>query len=195
MRMFAIEHSLSEYRADFVFYGGAWLPLLAYLALATPVSMRWAVVSLSMIGIATWSLVEYLLHRFVMHGLRPFKEWHIAHHQHPTALICTPTILSAALMVLLVFLPALVLVDLWHAYGLTFGMLSGYLAYTVTHHTMHHGRAGRSWPKLAARAQAVACAASYGGKQSLRRDQCVLGSCVPLGPHGTALRRKTRMDD
>lgn len=145
--MFAIEHSLSEYRADFVFYGGVWLSLLAYLALATPVSMRWDVVSLTMVGIATWSLVEYLLHRFVLHGLRPFREWHTAHHQHPTALICTPTILSATLMVLLVFLPALALVDLWHAYGLTFGMLSGYLAYTVTHHSMHHGRACPHWLK------------------------------------------------
>ncbi len=145
MRLFTIGHSRSEYRADFVVYGAVWLSLLAYLALATPVSMSWIVVTLSVGGIAAWSLAEYGLHRFVLHGLRPFGDWHAAHHRHPIALICTPTLLSAALILSLVFLPALALTDLWRACGLTFGMLSGYLAYTVTHHAMHHGRAGRRW--------------------------------------------------
>jgi cyclopropane-fatty-acyl-phospholipid synthase len=145
LRLFTIEHSVSEYRADFVVYGAAWLSLLAYLTLATPGSMRWSVVSLSIIGSVAWSLVEYLVHRFVLHGLRPFSDWHTAHHRHPTALICTPTLLSAALMVSLVLLPALALADRWGAFGLTFGMLSGYLAYTVTHHAMHHGRTARRW--------------------------------------------------
>jgi hypothetical protein len=39
LRLFTIEHSLSEYRADFVVYGAVWQSLLAYLALATPSSM------------------------------------------------------------------------------------------------------------------------------------------------------------
>jgi sterol desaturase/sphingolipid hydroxylase (fatty acid hydroxylase superfamily) len=145
VRLFTIEHSLSEYRTDLMVYGGAWLSLLAYLALATPAPMRWVVVFLSLAGIASWSLVEYLLHRFVLHCIRPFSDWHTAHHRRPTALICTPTILSAALMVSLVFLPAFALAGPWHACGLTFGMLSGYLAYTVTHHMVHHGRARGSW--------------------------------------------------
>jgi cyclopropane-fatty-acyl-phospholipid synthase len=96
-----------------------------------------------MVGLVAWSLVEYVVHRSVLHGLRPFSDWHTPHHRHPSAPICTPTVLSAALMVSLVFLPALALADLWHACGLTFGMLSGYLAFTVTHHAMLHGRAGR----------------------------------------------------
>lgn len=162
MRLFTIEHSLSEYRADFVVYGSAWLSLLAYLALATPVSMRWDVVNLSILGIAAWSLVEYLVHRFVLHGLRPFSDWHTAHHQHPTALICTPTLLSSALLVFLVFLPALALADRWHAFGVTFGMLSGYLAYTLIHHAMHHGSAGRRWLRGRKRWHAVHHAAGRG---------------------------------
>ncbi|MEO8858821.1 MAG: sterol desaturase family protein [Burkholderiaceae bacterium] len=145
MRLFTIEHTVSGYRADFVVYGVAWVSLLTYLVLGTPGLMRWSVVGLSLVGIATWSLVEYVLHRFVLHHLRPFSDWHAAHHRHPTALVFTPTLLSAALMVSLVFLPALALTDLWHACGLTFGMLSGYLAYTVMHHVVHHGRATGSW--------------------------------------------------
>ncbi|MEO8124681.1 MAG: sterol desaturase family protein, partial [Burkholderiales bacterium] len=90
-------------------------------------------------------LVEYALHRIVLHHLRPFSDWHAEHHRHPAALIFTPTVLSAALLVALVFLPALALTNLWHASGLTFGMLSGYLAYTVIHHAMHHGRVARGW--------------------------------------------------
>ncbi|MEO7129310.1 MAG: sterol desaturase family protein, partial [Rhodoferax sp.] len=105
---------------------------------------------------------EYALHRFVLHGLHPFSDWHAAHHRHPTALICTPTVLSAGLMVSLVFLPALALVDLWHACGLTFGMLSGYLAYTLTHHAMHHGRAARGWLQGRRRCHALHHAAGSG---------------------------------
>ncbi|MEO8124603.1 MAG: sterol desaturase family protein, partial [Burkholderiales bacterium] len=142
-------------RADFVVYGAAWLSLLAYLMLATPAPIRWSVVGLSIVGIATWSLVEYALHRLVLHHVRPFSDWHAAHHRHPTALICTPTILSAALMVSLVFVPALALTNLWHAGGLTFGMLSGYLAYTLTHHAMHHGRVAGSWLKGLRRSHAL----------------------------------------
>ncbi len=145
LRLFTIEHSLSEYRADFVVYGAAWLSLLAFLVLGAPGPLRWSIAALSIVGIVAWSLVEYVLHRFVLHGLRPFSDWHTAHHRHPTALICTPTVLSAALIALLVFLPALALASLWHACGLTFGMLSGYLAYTLTHHAMHHGHAARRW--------------------------------------------------
>jgi sterol desaturase/sphingolipid hydroxylase (fatty acid hydroxylase superfamily) len=145
LRLFTIEQSPRAYRADFLVYGLAWLTLLAYLALATPRPMQWNIVGLSIVGLAAWSLLEYVLHRFVLHGLRPFSDWHTVHHRHPTALIGTPTVLSAALMVSLVFLPALALADLWHACGLTFGMLSGYLVYTLTHHAMHHGHAARGW--------------------------------------------------
>jgi hypothetical protein len=87
LRLFTIEHSQSEYRADFVVYGAVWQFLLAYVALATPVSMRWIVVNLCVVGIAVWSLAEYVLHRFVPHGLRPFSDWHAAHHEHSIALI------------------------------------------------------------------------------------------------------------
>lgn len=47
--------------------------------------------------------MKYLLHRFVIHGVQPFKSWHREHHERPNALICLPTVLSAALILILVF--------------------------------------------------------------------------------------------
>ncbi len=68
-----------------------------------------------------------------------------ADHAHPTALICTPTLVSGALIALLIFLPALLLSNLWRASALTLGMLTGYLAYSCIHHAVHHWHGGGRW--------------------------------------------------
>ena len=96
-------------------------------------------------GLASWTLVEYAMHRYVLHGMQPFRRWHAAHHERPQALICTPTLLSGTLIIVLVFIPALTLGDVWGASALTLGILAGYLAYTVTHHATHHWHADLAW--------------------------------------------------
>jgi sterol desaturase/sphingolipid hydroxylase (fatty acid hydroxylase superfamily) len=128
-------------------YGTAVLLLAAYLLAAGPHEQRLALLAWVAAGLGSWSAIEYGLHRFVLHGLQPFRRWHAEHHQRPTALICAPTILSATLIVGLVFLPALVLGNLWQACALTLGVLVGYLAYSVTHHATHHWRADNAWLK------------------------------------------------
>jgi hypothetical protein len=55
-------------------------------------------VALALLGLVAWTLLEYALHRFVLHGLQPFRTWHAEHHRRPRALIGTPTILSATLI-------------------------------------------------------------------------------------------------
>lgn len=100
-----------------------------------------------LVGLLGWTAVEYALHRFVVHGLQPFQRWHAQHHQRPRALICAPTMLSATLIATLVFLPALVLGDLWRACALTLGLVTGYLGYAVTHHATHHWCADSVWLK------------------------------------------------
>jgi Fatty acid hydroxylase superfamily len=139
MPLFRIEHSPWAYRADFILYGSACVALAAALLLAAPRAQAPGLAALAVAGLAGWSLIEYLLHRFVLHGLRPFSHWHAEHHRRPGALICTPTLLSASLIILLVFVPSLLLSDWWLASALTFGLLSGYLIYAVTHHALHHG--------------------------------------------------------
>jgi cyclopropane-fatty-acyl-phospholipid synthase len=147
MHLFKLEHRPWAYRVDLALYAGASLALAAFLTVAGPRAYWPEIVLLAILGLAGWTLVEYLLHRFVLHGLRPFSVWHAEHHQHPAALIYTPTILSAMLIAALVFLPARLLGDLWGACALTLGLLTGYLAYSVTHHATHHGRADNAWLK------------------------------------------------
>lgn len=146
MRLFSIEHSRRSYRADFALYGLACLLLSAILLLAGPPEQGLRLLGLAVGGLVGWTLLEYVLHRFVLHGLPPFKRWHAEHHRRPRALICTPTLLSATLIAALVFAPALLLGDWWQACALTVGLLGGYLMYAVTHHALHHhGRTGQAW--------------------------------------------------
>ncbi|OIQ73314.1 fatty acid hydroxylase superfamily protein [mine drainage metagenome] len=102
---------------------------------------------MTLVGLGGWTAIEYVLHRFVLHGLQPFRRWHLEHHRRPAALICTPTILSATLIVVLVFLPSLLLGNLWNACALTFGLLTGYLGYAITHHAVHHWHVDNAWLK------------------------------------------------
>jgi len=145
MHLFTLEHSKSAYRADFALYGTASAALAVYLMVEAPHALRLELAALAIAGLAGWTLVEYGLHRFVLHGLQPFSTWHAEHHRRPTALICTPTVLSGSLIALLVFLPALLLSDMWRACALTCGMLTGYLGYTITHHAIHHWRSDSAW--------------------------------------------------
>ena len=141
------EHSRAAYRADFVLYGIAVLLLAAFLLLAGPPEQRLAMLLWSIAGLLSWTVIEYGLHRLVLHGLQPFRRWHDEHHRRPAALIRTPTILSGSLIFLLVFLPALMMGNLWRACALTLGLLAGYLIYTVTHHAIHHWRFDNAWLK------------------------------------------------
>jgi sterol desaturase/sphingolipid hydroxylase (fatty acid hydroxylase superfamily) len=142
---FSIEHSTTAYRADFVLHGAAVLGLGAWLALRVPAGMGLEITAWVVAGILVWSPVEYALHRFVLHGLQPFKRWHTEHHRRPAALICAPTLLSASLIGLLVWLPAVTGLGQWHGSAITLGVLIGYLGYAITHHALHHSALNRGW--------------------------------------------------
>lgn len=145
MGLLSMEHGKWAYRADFAVYGAAVLVLGAFLGLGFPQESGLAMAGYTLAGAATWTALEYLLHRFVLHGLPPFRAWHAEHHARPTALICAPTLLSGTLIASLVFLPAWAVGGLWRACAVTLGVLAGYLAYAMTHHTMHHGRTRAPW--------------------------------------------------
>ena len=142
LNMFSLEYSKATYWADFAFYALAVIALAAGLAALAPRTDRVVILALAAFGWAAWSLIEYTIHRFVLHGIQPFKAWHARHHEHPTALIGSPTVVSAALILALVFLPALGAATYWRALSLTLGVTAGYSVYTLTHHANHHWRAG-----------------------------------------------------
>jgi cyclopropane-fatty-acyl-phospholipid synthase len=147
MRLFSLERSRAAYYADFLLYGAAVMVLAAFLLMDSPHGRLPGVVVFAFLGLGGWTLIEYALHRFVLHGLQPFRRWHAEHHGRPTALICTPTILSATLIAALSFFPALEFGNLWGACALTLGLLTGYFAYGVTHHATHHWRTDNPWLK------------------------------------------------
>jgi sterol desaturase/sphingolipid hydroxylase (fatty acid hydroxylase superfamily) len=145
MGLFTLEQTKLAYRADFALYGAAVATIGIFLSVAFP-RMHWFNATVWMLlGLFAWTAIEYGLHRYVLHGLRPFSDWHEVHHQRPTALICAPTIFSASLILALVFLPAWLLSDLPIACALTLGLIVGYLGYAITHHATHHWRANNMW--------------------------------------------------
>jgi cyclopropane-fatty-acyl-phospholipid synthase len=145
MRLFTLEHGRAAYRVDFALYGAAALALAAFLIADGPRAQRFEIAALALAGLAGWTAIEYAMHRFVLHGLEPFRSWHVEHHRRPSALIFTPTFASATLIASLVWLPALLVGGTWRACALTLGVLAGYLAYTITHHAVHHWRAESAW--------------------------------------------------
>jgi sterol desaturase/sphingolipid hydroxylase (fatty acid hydroxylase superfamily) len=145
MLFMSLEHSKRAYIADFLAYGVGSAGLAVLLAVGSPRGAAWTSLVLVVVGWSSWTLIEYLLHRFVLHGVYPFSQWHAEHHRRPVALICTPTLVSAALVFSLVFVPAWLLVGLWPASAVTLGVLIGYLGYAVTHHATHHWRADNTW--------------------------------------------------
>lgn len=159
MNFFSLEGGNTAYRADFWVYGAAVPLLAALLVAAAPRAQGVALAACVLAGLALWSLVEYGLHRFVLHRVQPFQRWHGEHHGRPTALIGTPTLLSAALFATLVFAPAWALAGAWFATAFTLGMLAGYLAYVVTHFAAHHaappGLAGTRWLRRRRRSHAL----------------------------------------
>jgi hypothetical protein len=74
----------------------------------------------------------------VLHGLPPFSRWHAHHHDRPKALIALPTLLSAGLFALLAVAPAWLVWGPWPACALSFGLVTGYGIYGLTHHATHH---------------------------------------------------------
>lgn len=143
--MFAIEHGKAAYWADFGIYGTAVAVLAIALSAFAPREQWLTLAALVVLGAVAWTLMEYALHRFVLHGLEPFLSWHAEHHERPTALMGTPTLLSISLVALLVFLPGLLAAGFWKASALTLGVTAGYLAYALTHHATHHWRSRSPW--------------------------------------------------
>jgi len=136
----------ASYYADFGLYA-ILLIVLVSVTLPAGRPARWAWALAAIAGAAGWTLIEYLLHRFVFHGVPLIAALHHAHHLAPRAHISTPTWVSLSLLGGLLFLPIWRLFSLNLAFGATTGLTAGWLWYGVAHHVIHHRR-----PRLLARA-------------------------------------------
>ena len=88
-------------------------------------------------GIAAWTLIEYVLHRFLFHRLPVFREAHDLHHAKPSGRTGVTSWHSLGVFAGLAFIvPPDVLA----------GLALGYLGYIGAHHAVHHWRVGPDHP-------------------------------------------------
>ena len=125
------------YFGDFLAIPIAILALLSVSGanLSAAASMAWFFVFGA--GLVLWSLVEYIVHRFIYHRIVFFKRLHDAHHDDPKALLGFPSFVSSGIILGAAYLP------LRHASpiaatALTSGLLAGYALYMFVHHATHH---------------------------------------------------------
>lgn len=96
-------------------------------------------------GAMLWTLVEYLLHRFVYHEVAVVRELHGMHHAHPNDFIGAPIWVSIVGFSFILGILAL-LWDVEIACGITSGLIVGYLSYLLMHDAVHRWHLGeRSW--------------------------------------------------
>ncbi|MAT38397.1 MAG: fatty acid hydroxylase [Ectothiorhodospiraceae bacterium] len=104
------------------------------------------IIGLVAAGIVTWTLTEYVMHRFVFHFKpkseamkRFFWTFHGVHHDYPSdplRLVMVPAV-SLPLAALFFFLFWLIFgsVLVWPFMA---GFIAGYLFYDITHYAVHH---------------------------------------------------------
>lgn len=128
------------YYADFVVYPIAVLALTG-LAFAGPHSRFLGVYCLCFLsGLGAWTLIEYMMHRFVFHALPPIAQMHDRHHANPAAFVGTPSWLSLPAFVLVGFFPLWTIVRLEIATGVAAGLMIGFVWYIALHDAIHR------WP-------------------------------------------------
>jgi sterol desaturase/sphingolipid hydroxylase (fatty acid hydroxylase superfamily) len=129
--------SRSAFFADFYAYPAASAGFVVFALASDP--HRWLSTLTALVtGFACWSLVEYLLHRYVLHHVTWVKEQHDVHHHDQLALVGTPTWFSLLVFLVLVTMPALLVTPVEVAASFTGGMMLGYLWYVTAHYGMHH---------------------------------------------------------
>jgi len=130
----------TAYYADFVIYAAVigLLTTIAAVSADWPQRLQWLMALAT--GGAAWTLLEYLLHRIVLHKVSMFAEMHAVHHASPRAFIGTPTWLTLAVLWTVFFLPVWLWLSFDIASGLIAGVMAGFLWYGILHHAIHHGR-------------------------------------------------------
>jgi sterol desaturase/sphingolipid hydroxylase (fatty acid hydroxylase superfamily) len=130
------------YYADFGIYGMLVVALLVLtLHGSRSDKLNWLAAAIS--GAASWTLVEYLLHRFVLHRMPLIADLHHAHHATPRAYLGTPTWVSLPVLAGVFFVPVWRLFSLNVAFGAISGFIGGWLWYGLVHHVIHHRRPRR----------------------------------------------------
>ena len=126
------------YYADFVVYP----PVIVGLAAAGLAHGAWRNAAewllAEVAGFIVWTLLEYVLHRSVLHNKTHFAPMHGEHHAAPLAYLGTPAWVSVSVLCAGFLLPVWWWLGFDVADGLTVGVMLGYWWYGVVHHIIHH---------------------------------------------------------
>ena len=87
-------------------------------------------------GFLGWTLAEYLLHRFLLHGWPVTRREHAKHHHDTHALIATP-LLVIPICAVAVYAMLAASTSLGVAGLVTFGLYAGYNYFVIVHHLQH----------------------------------------------------------
>jgi sterol desaturase/sphingolipid hydroxylase (fatty acid hydroxylase superfamily) len=126
------------YYADFVVYPVVIVGVAAGGLTGTNWQNCTEWVAAAVAGFVMWTLLEYVLHRSVLHKKTYFAPMHGEHHAAPLAYIGTPAWVSVSVLSGCVLLPVWWWVGFNVADGLTVGVMLGYWWYGVVHHVIHH---------------------------------------------------------
>jgi len=126
-----------------------YLPVIAYFLFRSIIDFQLAIGTILLyivIGLAIWTITEYVLHRFVFHfsppgkiGARIHFIFHGVHHDYPndTKRLVMPPSVSIPLAALFFFLFQAILGEV--LVGPFFvGFIAGYLFYDISHYAIHH---------------------------------------------------------
>jgi cyclopropane-fatty-acyl-phospholipid synthase len=145
---FKLEHGHLAYMADLWFYALAalgWTATLVVMAWAWPSSWQWGSFLSFLLGLMSWTLLEYGVHRLVFHGVEPFQRWHQAHHDRPSALIATPTVVGLTIFGVFVAWPMCHWTPIWMGSSWAGGVFTGSAIYAWVHHHIHQSRLRSAW--------------------------------------------------
>lgn len=97
-------------------------------------------------GAAAWTLLEYLVHRFVFHRHGVGQRLHQLHHDHPSDPDAERSSLTTPLLVCPIGFLLIGAAGVEDGSAIFAGLLSGYLAFIVVHYAVHRWPIGpNSW--------------------------------------------------
>ena len=92
------------YYADFVVYPMCIAGLTGAFLWQAPSPSRIGMYFLiGLMGFALWTLIEYILHRYVLHHVPFFVTMHDMHHDNPSALVGSPTWMTVSVAAAIFF--------------------------------------------------------------------------------------------
>jgi sterol desaturase/sphingolipid hydroxylase (fatty acid hydroxylase superfamily) len=95
---------------------------------------------LVLVGVAAWTLLEYLVHRIVFHRYSVGRRLHQLHHDHPNDPDAERSSLSTPLIASPTGFLLIVTAGLEDGSAIFAGLLLGYLAFIIVHYAVHR------WP-------------------------------------------------